>query len=83
MWLALAQTSVRDFLEHQHYSIDMLLAPIVTSAVWGWTKWVYPEERPLAKRAEGAPADPLNNWVLALIVFALGAAAIIVIGGKA
>lgn len=83
LWLALAQTSLTDSLYHQHYSVDMILAPVVTAAVWGWLKRVYPEDKPVQKRPDNAPADPINPWVLGLIVFALFAAIVIVIGGKA
>ena len=32
MWLALLQTSLRDVLDKQHYSVDMVLAPVVGAA---------------------------------------------------
>ncbi len=83
MWAALVQTSIRDVLEKQHYGVDMVLAPVVTWAVWSWLDWVYPPSKPLQKRPEGAKADPLSPYVIALIVVAVGAGAIIVFVGKA
>lgn len=38
----------------------MLLAPVVTAAVWTWTKRVYPEDAPVAKRSDSAPSDPVR-----------------------
>jgi hypothetical protein len=83
MWLALFHTSLRDVLDHQHYSVDMVLAPVVTAAVWTWLKWVYPEEEPLPRRQEGAQRDPPNVFVVGLIMFTLFVAGFIVIVGKA
>ncbi|KAG1676519.1 hypothetical protein FOA52_000062 [Chlamydomonas sp. UWO 241] len=84
MWVALAQASLRDVVERHHYSVDMIVAVIVTAACWGWTERVYsPREVVLRPRARGAPPDKLNAWLLALIAVCLGAAAVIVIGGKA
>lgn len=83
VWVALVQSSTRDFLEHMHYSIDMLLAVVVTAAVWGWLRWVYPEAEPLQKRPEGAKADPANPYVLALVAFGLFTAAVIILVAKA
>jgi DNA mismatch repair protein MutS2 len=83
MWVALVQSSLRDFLELQHYSVDMLLAVVVTAAVWGWARRVYPECAPLPRRAEGAPADAPNPAVLALIAFTLVTAAVAILVAKA
>ncbi|KAG2448945.1 hypothetical protein HYH02_005702 [Chlamydomonas schloesseri] len=84
LWLALAHASVRDVLDRQHYSVDMLLAVVVTWAVWDWLEWVYPAGRAvLPRRAPGSPPDPLNPAVLGLILVCLGVAGVIVIGGKA
>ena len=75
--------SLHSALELQHYSLDMLLAPVVTAAVWTWLKWVYPEDEPLPRRQEGARSDPPNVFVVGLIAFALFTAAVIVVVGKA
>jgi hypothetical protein len=83
VWTALVQTSVRDFLEHMHYSIDMLLAVVVTSAVWGWSRFVYPESSPLPKRPPGAPPDASSPFVLGVVVFGLLTAAVVAFVAKA
>eukprot|EP00198_Chlamydomonas_reinhardtii_P000275 XP_001689610.1 predicted protein [Chlamydomonas reinhardtii] len=84
LWLALTHASLRDVLDRQHYSVDMLLAVVVTWAVWDWLEWVYPAGRvALPRRPTGSPPDPLNPAVLALILVCLGVAGVIVIGGKA
>jgi hypothetical protein len=83
VWVALVQTSIRDFLEVMHYSVDMLLAVVVTAAVWGWMRRVYPEDRPLQKRPAGAPSDPPNPFVLALAVFGLVVAGVVTFVAKA
>ncbi|KAL6753412.1 PAP2 superfamily C-terminal-domain-containing protein [Haematococcus lacustris] len=83
LWTALAQACVRDVVHKQHYSVDMLLAIIVTWAVWTWLAGVYPADRPLADRPPNQKRDNPNVAVLALIVAALAAAGVIVVGGKA
>jgi hypothetical protein len=40
MWLALLQTSLRDVLDKQHYSVDMVLAPVVGAAAAAAGAWV-------------------------------------------
>ncbi|KXZ42654.1 hypothetical protein GPECTOR_127g532 [Gonium pectorale] len=63
---------------------DMLLAVVVTWAVWDWLAWVYPADAcVLPRRPPGAPPDPINPGVMALIAACLVVAGIIVIGGKA
>jgi DNA mismatch repair protein MutS2 len=74
---------VRDVVDKQHYSVDMLVAVIATWGVWNALQWVYPQTQPLAQRSEDTPADKPNIWVLGLIAFALLAAGVIVIAGKA
>lgn len=83
VWLALAQSSCRDFLEHMHYSVDMLLAVVVTAAAWGWVRRVYPETEPLQKRPEGAPPDARNAFVLGVVAFGLTTAAVVILVAKA
>jgi DNA mismatch repair protein MutS2 len=82
LWVALIQVSIKDVIDKQHYSVDMVLAPVVTAAVWTWLEWVYPESKPLPKRAPGAAADALSPWVVALIVVGLTAAAVAVFVAK-
>eukprot|EP00879_Flechtneria_rotunda_P013945 GHRR01014564.1.p1 GENE.GHRR01014564.1~~GHRR01014564.1.p1 ORF type:complete len:201 (+),score=33.85 GHRR01014564.1:1051-1653(+) len=76
LWTALVQTSIRDVIDKQHYSVDMFLAVVVTWAVWDWLQWVYPRSQPLPQRPKGAAGDRLNPLVLALIAVALLTAAI-------
>jgi hypothetical protein len=62
----------------------MLLAVVVTWAMWDWLAWVYPaDEAVLPRRPPGSPRDPLNPGVVGLIMACLIVAGIIVIGGKA
>mmetsp|Transcript_25348 Transcript_25348/g.68866 ORF Transcript_25348/g.68866 Transcript_25348/m.68866 type:complete len:370 (-) Transcript_25348:415-1524(-) len=82
LWVALAHTSLRDVIDKQHYSVDMLLAVVVTYAVWNALDWVYPASQPLPARPPGSPPDKPHPLVLGLIAFALTAAGIIVIGGN-
>lgn len=83
-WLALAQACLRDVVDKQHYSVDMILGVFVTWAVWTWVEWVYPPHSSRClPRKKGALSDPLSAWVLVLVVAALGVAGVIVIGGKA
>ena len=71
-------------MEGHHYSVDMILAIIVTWACWTWLEWVYPpEKRRLTARKPGSPPDCLDPRVLAVIGVALAVAGVIVIGGKA
>lgn len=83
LWLALAHTSLKDVLDLQHYSVDMVLAVVVTWAVWDWLAWLHPPARPLPRRAPGAAPDPLSLWVVGLILVGLAVAGVIVIGGRA
>jgi hypothetical protein len=83
VWVALVQSSIRDFLEHMHYSVDMLLAVVVTSAVWGWARPVYPEAGPLPRRPPGAPPDPSSPFVLGVVGFGLLTAAVVAFVAKA
>ncbi len=80
--MALVHTSLRDVIDKQHYSVDMLLAVVVTYGVWNALDWVYPASQPLPARAPGTPPDKPHPLVLALIALALATAAVIVIGGN-
>mmetsp|Transcript_8179 Transcript_8179/g.17534 ORF Transcript_8179/g.17534 Transcript_8179/m.17534 type:complete len:266 (+) Transcript_8179:325-1122(+) len=83
LWLMLIQSSLRDVMEHHHYSVDMVLAVVVTWACWTWLEWVYPPSQRLQKRLPGSPPDKMEPWVLGVIAFGLFAAAVIIIGGRA
>ncbi|GIL63458.1 hypothetical protein Vafri_17498 [Volvox africanus] len=84
LWLALVHACVKDVVDEQHYSVDMLLAIVVTWAVWDWLAWVYPAgESVLLRRPVGSPPDRLNPGVVGLILVCLAIAGVIVIGGKA
>ncbi|KAF6255128.1 hypothetical protein COO60DRAFT_1702962 [Scenedesmus sp. NREL 46B-D3] len=82
LWIALVQTSIRDVIDKQHYSVDMLLAVVVTWAVWSWLRWVYPESCPLQKRPEGAAPDEPNVLALTLVGVGLLTAAVVVFVAK-
>jgi DNA mismatch repair protein MutS2 len=82
LWLALLQTCIRDIIDNQHYTVDMILAVVVTSAVWGWTRGIYPEDRPLPKLPEGAEAGRPNTLALLLVVVGLATAAVAVFVAK-
>lgn len=83
LWACLAQSAVRDALEAFHYSVDMLLAVVVTAAAWSWTRSVYPPSASvLRERPAGSPPDAFRWAVLTPIVVALFAGAVIIfIGG--
>lgn len=84
LWVCLAQTALRDALEAFHYSVDMLLAVVVTAAAWGWTRRVYsPTAGLLRERAPGAPADAFRWAVLTPIAVSLLAGAVIIFIGEA
>ncbi|WIA17126.1 hypothetical protein OEZ85_014019 [Tetradesmus obliquus] len=82
LWIALVQTSIRDVIDKQHYSVDMFLAVVVTWAVWSWLRWVYPEGQLLPQRPEGAAADKPNALVLTLVGVGLLTAAVAVFVAK-
>ncbi|MEW5308031.1 MAG: hypothetical protein WDW38_000020 [Sanguina aurantia] len=52
-WIALAQACLRDVVDKQHYSVDMILGVFVTWAVWTWLEWVYPPGKPWAAAVSG------------------------------
>mmetsp|Transcript_14735 Transcript_14735/g.36745 ORF Transcript_14735/g.36745 Transcript_14735/m.36745 type:complete len:387 (-) Transcript_14735:193-1353(-) len=83
LWIALVQACIRDVVDRQHYSVDMLLAVVVTWGVWNALAWVYPHTQPLPRRKPGAAADKPHPLVLGLIAACLLVAGVIVIGGKA
>eukprot|EP00798_Chlamydomonas_sp_ICE-L_P024628 gene24628-10250_t len=82
LWAAVVQSSVRDVMERYHYSVDMILAIVVSAASWTWTEWVYPSNSPLPKRPQGGAPDKVNGWVLALVAVGVTVAGVIVIGGN-
>ena len=61
----------------------MLVTVVVTSAVWGWVRWVYPEDDLLPRRPEGAPPDKASPAVLGVVAFGLLTAAVIILVAKA
>jgi DNA mismatch repair protein MutS2 len=84
LWVCLLQTAVRDAMEAFHYSVDMLLAVVVTCAAWSWTRSVYPPSASvLRERAVGSPPDAFRWVVLMPIVVALFAGAVIIFIGNA
>jgi DNA mismatch repair protein MutS2 len=89
LWTCLVQTALRDALEAFHYSVDMLLAVVVTSAAWEWTRRVYPPDGAaprgglLRERAPGSPPDAFLWAVLAPIGVSLLAGAVIIFIGNA
>jgi hypothetical protein len=60
LWGVLVQASVRNVLLHNHYSLDHLLAPLVTAAVWTWMAWVYPVTAvtPVTTPGDGVGEEP-------------------------
>lgn len=83
LWIALAQTSIRDVIDKQHYTVDMFLSVVVTWAVWDWLNWVYPPSQPLPPRPKEQPADKPNPFVLSVVAFGLLTAAVVVFVAKA
>eukprot|EP00878_Enallax_costatus_P012058 GHUV01012590.1.p2 GENE.GHUV01012590.1~~GHUV01012590.1.p2 ORF type:complete len:216 (+),score=33.40 GHUV01012590.1:550-1197(+) len=82
LWIALIQTSIRDVIDKQHYSVDMFLAVVATWAVWDWLEWVYPPSQPLPPRPKEQPGDKPNPYVLAVVAFGLLTAAVAVFVAK-
>ncbi|KAF8065840.1 IPCS1 [Scenedesmus sp. PABB004] len=82
LWAALAQTCGRDVVDRQHYTVDMLLAVVVTWAVWDWTAWVYPPGAPLPRRPDGAPRVAPSAAVLAVVALGLVVPAVVVFVAK-
>jgi hypothetical protein len=84
MWIAFLQASLRDVIDKQHYSVDMLLAAVVVSACWTWTERVYPPQSCQIKaRPRGTKADRIRPEVFLLVAVSVAISGIIVIGGKA
>ncbi|WIA42869.1 hypothetical protein OEZ86_008792 [Tetradesmus obliquus] len=81
LWLALLQTCIRDIIDRQHYTVDMILAVAVTTAAWGWTRRVYPEDAPLPS-SEGEEEERPTAAALLLVVVGLATAAVAVFVAK-
>ena len=86
LWAALVRSSVRGPLTHQHYSVDMFLAAVVTARTWRAVEGVYAAgPNRLRPRPQGAPPDARGGlqWALTAAVFAVLAvlAVIIIVGG--
>jgi DNA mismatch repair protein MutS2 len=79
LWIALLQTCIRDIIDKQHYTVDMILAVVVTAAAWGWTKNVYPEDEPLPSSSAGGRPTAA---ALVLVVLGLAVAAVAVFVAK-
>lgn len=82
-WIGFLQASLRDVIDRQHYSVDMLLAAVVVSACWMWTERVYPISCQIQQRPRGTNADEVRPAVLLLVAMSVAISGIIVIGGKA
>ncbi|GAX85052.1 hypothetical protein CEUSTIGMA_g12472.t1 [Chlamydomonas eustigma] len=84
LWAFLVQACLHDVVGGHHYSVDMILAVVVTWACWSWLHWVYdPVSEKLSPRNNLAPADARNPLAFMLIAVGLVAAGVIVIGGRA
>ncbi|GMH32608.1 hypothetical protein BSKO_00442 [Bryopsis sp. KO-2023] len=71
LWLALFQTSLRDVLERQHYSVDMVLAVVIVPLIWRELSWVYPNTNYIRERPPNSPGDPISPAMAALVIAVL------------
>lgn len=60
--------SVQETVDKTHYSVDMLLAVVLTALVWAWRSPMYPASAVLPARPPGSPRDPLPWGLVALVV---------------
>ena len=58
-------------MDKTHYSVDMLLAVVLTALVWHWREGAYPPSATWPPRPPGAPADPLPLRLVALVAAVL------------
>ena len=83
-WVGLIQASLRDVIDKQHYSVDMILAAVVVSACWSWTEWIHPPHScRIQPRQSGLEADKIRPEIFLLVAMCVAVAGVIVIGGKA
>lgn len=61
---------LQETLDKTHYSVDMLLAVVLTALVWSWRQHVYPAHERWAPRRRGT-ADPVPRRLVALVVVTL------------
>lgn len=84
MWILILQTNIRDVMDEQHYSVDMIVAAVVTTATWHWTKWVYDPELVILPRNSRVDTKKtkIPPSIAALIVGCLAFVGIVIIYGK-
>lgn len=67
-WLAVAKLCAQEVLDKTHYSVDMLLAVVVTALVWSWRRGAIAASAARWRgRGAGAPADPVPYRLVALV----------------
>ncbi|KAL4447866.1 hypothetical protein ABPG75_005085 [Micractinium tetrahymenae] len=67
-WLAVLKLCLQETVDKTHYSVDMLLAVVLTALVWHWRSPAYPASAVLPARSRGSPKDPLPWGLVALVV---------------
>jgi MFS superfamily sulfate permease-like transporter len=70
-WLAVAKLCIQETVDKTHYSVDMLLAVVLTALVWRWREPLYPPAATWAPRPSGTPPDPLPARLVALVLATL------------
>jgi hypothetical protein len=61
---------LQETVDKTHYSVDMLLAVVLTALVWHWQEGLYPPTA-LPARPPGSPPDPLPLRLVALVLVTL------------
>lgn len=77
LWAAFAHMCMQDIATDQHYSVDMVVALLVSAACWTWSRGIYPEAVPLqpwprGPDAAGAARPPVAVVALVASTLALG-----------
>lgn len=67
----LPSAHLQETVDKTHYSVDMLLAVVLTALVWHWREGAYPPSATWPPRPPGAPADPLPLRLVALVAAVL------------